>query len=121
MTERLMNFPKFPQKEKNIHERYETYQKIINLHNQSVRYLRNIPQQQQPFPQPLQIQQEPIEKQPDPKIIDVIDENNTITLPISRDSNGDKVITLISSSNTQYSVVKDDDSNVKLVLRKRSI
>ena len=112
MTERLMSL-KFPQKEKSIHERYETYQKIINLHNQSVRYLRNIPQPTLPSPPPPQ-KQEPIEKQPDPKIID----ENTITLPISRDSNGDKVITLISSSNTQYSVVKDEDSNVKLILRK---
>ena len=112
MTERLMSlkYPIFP-KEKSIHERYETYKKIINLHNQSVRYMRNI--------SPPQIQQQPIEliEQPNPKIIDE-NNNNTITLPISRDSNGDKVITLISSSNTQYSVVKDEDSNVKLILRK---
>ncbi len=110
---------KFPQKEKSIHERYETYQKIINLHNQSVRYLRNIPQPTLPSPPPPQIQ--PQTQKSDPKIIDVIDENNTITLPISRDLNGDKVITIISSSNTQYSVVKDGDSNVKLILRKSGV
>ena len=115
MTERLMNL-KFPQKEKSVVERYETYKRIINLHNQSVRYMRNLPQLQQPLPPPPPPpqKQQPIEI-PEPKIID---ENNTITLPVSRDSNGDKVITLISSSNTQYSVVKDEDSNVRLVLRK---
>ena len=103
MTERLMSM-KFP-KEKSVQSRYETYKKIINLHNQSVRYMRNIP----PLPSPpIQIQK------PELKI-----DENTITIPVSRDSNGDKVITLISSSNTQYSVVKDEDSNVKLILRKQ--
>ena len=114
MTERLMNFPK----EKSIQSRYETYKKIINLHNQRIRYLRNNPSplftQSFTLPEPLSLPKNVSQL----KIDEICDEKDTLSLPIVRDENGNKVITLISSRHTQYSLIKDEDCNVKLILKK---
>lgn len=115
MTEKLMTFPK--EKINIEQQRFEIYKKIIHLHNQYVRYMTSvsIPHRTNDVKK-IVVEEEKVEEKVEKKETEI--GTTTLTLPVIIDSNGDKTITLISSHNTEFSVVKDKDSNVKLILKK---